>query len=141
MLLHGDKTLPEKKRHFTAKQCRDELHMKYVQVYFTELKLNDHLVEDALQSRLQCYPLGVRLWREVAKGHGEKAKPPEEDVVFVTYSHHVHAATNEGVCYVSPYAHSPAAVDVLPQDRIKPTIQQQELLGKTPEKWGVSRSR
>jgi hypothetical protein len=47
MLLRGDKTLPEEKRHFTAKQCQDELHMKYVQVNFTELKLNAHLLEDA----------------------------------------------------------------------------------------------
>ena len=104
MLLRCDKTLPEKKRHFTAKQCQDELHMKYVQVYFSELKLNAHFVEDALQTRLQCYDLGVRLWREVAMGQGNKATEPEVGVmykVFVTYSFDVHAAIKEGVCYVN----------------------------------------
>jgi hypothetical protein len=35
--------------------------MKHTMVYFTDLKLNAHMVEDALQTRLQCYPLGVRL--------------------------------------------------------------------------------
>jgi hypothetical protein len=30
VLLRGDNTLPEKKRHFTAKRCRDELSMKHV---------------------------------------------------------------------------------------------------------------
>jgi hypothetical protein len=35
--------------------------MKHLQVYFSELKLNCHFVENALQKRLQCYPLGVRL--------------------------------------------------------------------------------
>jgi hypothetical protein len=38
-------------------------------------------------------------------GRGETDKPPEEDVVykvFVTYSFNVHAAINEGVCYVKP---------------------------------------
>jgi hypothetical protein len=85
VLLRGDRTLPKKKRHFTAKQCEDELHMKYVQVHFTELKLNAHLVEDALQTRLQCYDLGVRLWREVPKGQGEKAKEPEKGVVYEVF--------------------------------------------------------
>jgi hypothetical protein len=37
-------------------QCQDELQMQYVMVYFTELKLNAHLVEEALQTRLQDYP-------------------------------------------------------------------------------------
>jgi hypothetical protein len=35
VLLRGDRTLPEEKRHFTAKQCQDKLHMKYVQLYFS----------------------------------------------------------------------------------------------------------
>jgi hypothetical protein len=56
VLLRGDKTLTENKRHFTAMERQDELHMKYVQVYFSELKLNAHLVEEALQTRMQCYP-------------------------------------------------------------------------------------
>jgi hypothetical protein len=105
VLLRGDKTLPEKQRHFTAKQCEDELQMKYVMVYFTELKLNAHFVEDARQSRLMCYPLGVRLWRKVAKGQTEKDKTPEEGVmykVFVTYGFGVHTAINEGECRVNP---------------------------------------
>jgi hypothetical protein len=75
--------------------------MKNVRVYFSELKPNCHLVEDALQTRLQDYPLGVRLWREVAMGQGEKDEPPKEDVVykvFVTYSFNVHTAIKEGVC-------------------------------------------
>jgi hypothetical protein len=95
VLLRGDKTLPEEKRHFTAMECQDELHMKCVQVNFSELKLNAHLVEDALQTRMQCYPLGVRLWQEMAMGQGEKDKPPEENVaykVFVTYSFGLHAS-------------------------------------------------
>ena len=78
--------------------------MKYVQVYCTDLKFNAHSVEDALQTRLQCYDLGVRLWREVAKGQGDKAREPKKDVaykVFVTYSFHVHAAIKKGVCYVN----------------------------------------
>jgi hypothetical protein len=77
--------------------------MRHMQVYFSELKINAHFVEDALQNRLQCYPLSVRLWREVAKGQGEKAKKPKKGVVykvFVTYSFGVHAAIKEGVCYV-----------------------------------------
>jgi hypothetical protein len=82
VLLRGDKTLPKKKRHFTAKKCQDELQTQCVMVYFSELKLNAHLVEDALQTRMQCYPLGVRLWREVAKGQGEKDKPPQKDVMY-----------------------------------------------------------
>jgi hypothetical protein len=105
VLLRGDETLHEKKRHFTAKQCEDELQMKHTMVYFTELKLNAHMVEDALQTRLQCYPLGVRLWREVAKGQTEKDKTPEEGVaykVFVTYSFGMHTAINEGECRVVP---------------------------------------
>jgi hypothetical protein len=94
--------LPEEKRHFTAKQCQVELQMQCVVVYFTELKLNAHLVEDALHSRLMCYPLGVRLWREVAMGQGEKDESPKEDVVYkVSYSYHVHAAIKKGVCYVN----------------------------------------
>jgi hypothetical protein len=56
VLLRGDKTLPKKEPHFAANQCRDELHMKYVQVHFSDLKLNAHLVEDALQNRLLYYP-------------------------------------------------------------------------------------
>jgi hypothetical protein len=56
VLLRRDGNLPEKQPHFTAMLCREELHMKYVMVYFSELKLNCHFVEDALQSRLQCYP-------------------------------------------------------------------------------------
>jgi hypothetical protein len=40
VLLRGDKTLHEKKRHFTAKQCEDELQMKYTMVYCSKLKLN-----------------------------------------------------------------------------------------------------
>jgi hypothetical protein len=105
VLLRGDKTLPEKQRHFTAKQCEDELQMKYMMVFFTELKLNAHLVEDALQTRLQTYNLGVRLWREVAKGQGDQHEPPKMGVVykvFVTYSFGVHTAINEGECRVNP---------------------------------------
>jgi hypothetical protein len=51
-----------------------------------------------------CYPLGVRLWQEVAKGQGEKDKPPKKDVVnkvFMTNSYHMHAAIKKGVCYVN----------------------------------------
>jgi hypothetical protein len=105
VLLRGDKALPEKKRHFTAKQCEDELQMKHTMVYFTELKINAHMIEDAMQTRMQAYRLGVRLWREVAKGQGEKDKTPEEGVaykVFVTYSFGVHTAINEGECRVNP---------------------------------------
>jgi hypothetical protein len=105
VLLRGDKTLPEKKRHFTAGECQKELGFKFVQVYCTDLKLNAHMIEDAMQTRLQCYPLGVRLWREVAKGQGDQHEPPEEGVahkVFVTYSFGVHAAINEGECRVNP---------------------------------------
>jgi hypothetical protein len=105
VLLRGDKTLPEKQRHFTAVECQKELGFKFVQVYYSELKLNAHFVEDALQSRLMCYFLGVRLWREVAKGQTEKDKTPEEGViykVFVTYSFHEHTAINEGECRVNP---------------------------------------
>jgi hypothetical protein len=32
VLLHGDRNLPEKKRHFTAKQCQDELQIQCVEV-------------------------------------------------------------------------------------------------------------
>jgi hypothetical protein len=92
-------------------ECQDELQMKCVQVYFSKLKLNADLVEDALQSRLMCYHLGVRLWREVAKGQTERDKPPEKDVayrVFVTYSFHVHSAIKEDVCYVNRKPYRPA---------------------------------
>jgi hypothetical protein len=105
VLLRGDKTLHEKKRHFTAKQCEDELQMKYTMVYCTELKLNAHMVEDALQTRLQCYPMGVRLWREVAKGQGDPHEPPKKGVaykVFVTFSFGLHTAIIEGKCRVVP---------------------------------------
>jgi hypothetical protein len=105
MLLRGDKALPEKKRHFTAGACRKELGFKFVQVYCTDLKLNAHMIEDAMQTRLQSYPLGVRLWREVAKGQGDQHEPPKKGVahkVFVTYSFGVHAAINEGRCRVNP---------------------------------------
>jgi hypothetical protein len=47
-------------------------------------------------------PLGVRLWRDVAMGQGEKDNEPEMGVVykvFVTFN--VHAAIKEGVCYVN----------------------------------------
>jgi hypothetical protein len=103
VLLRGDKTLPEKKRHFTDGECQKELGFKFVQVYCTKLKLNAHMVEDALQTRLHDYPLGVRLWRHVAMGQGDKAAPPEEGVahkVFVTYSFGVHTAINERKCRV-----------------------------------------
>jgi hypothetical protein len=105
VLLRGDETLDEKKRHFTAVECQTELQMKYTMVYFTELKLNAHMVEDALQIRLQCYPLGVRLWRELAKGQGDQHEPPKKGVVykvFVTYIFGVHTAINEGECRVIP---------------------------------------
>jgi hypothetical protein len=48
VLLRGDRNLPAEKRHFAAKQCHVELSMKYLQVYFNELKMNAHFVEDAL---------------------------------------------------------------------------------------------
>jgi hypothetical protein len=89
VLLHRDKKLPEKKQHFTAKQCRDEPGIKCVQVYFSNLCLNAYAVEDALQNRLQCYPLGVRLWREVAKGQKEKDKKPNTGRRGVQGVHHL----------------------------------------------------
>jgi hypothetical protein len=105
VLLRGDKTLPEKKRHFTAGACQKELGFKFVQVHCTKLKLNAHMVEDAMQTRMQKYPLGIRLWREVAKGQGDKAEKPKRGVahkVFVTYSFGVHAAIKEVKCRVVP---------------------------------------
>jgi hypothetical protein len=102
-VLRRDKTLPEKKRHFTAKKCQKELGFKFVQVYCTKLKLNAHMIENAMQTRMQKYPLGIRLWRQVAKGQGDKAAKPKKDVahkVFVTYSFGVHAAIKEGKCRV-----------------------------------------
>jgi hypothetical protein len=104
VLLRGDKTLPEKEPHFAANQCRDELHMKYVQVHFSDLKLNAHLVEDALQTKLQCCHWASGSGGRLAKGQTERDKPPEKDVVykvFATYNFNVHAAINEGVCYVN----------------------------------------
>jgi hypothetical protein len=70
-------------------------------VFFSGLCLNAYAVEDVLQTRLQDYLMGVRLWREVAKGQIEKDKTPEEGVmykVFVTYRFGVHTAINEGEC-------------------------------------------
>jgi hypothetical protein len=57
VLLRVDMTLDEKKRHFTAGECQKELGFKFVQVYCTDLKLNAHMVEDAMQTRMQKYRL------------------------------------------------------------------------------------
>jgi hypothetical protein len=103
VMLRGDKKLREKKQHFTATQCIEELGMKCVQcvqVFFSELCFNACAMEDALQTSLQCYRLGTRLWREVAKDQKDRDKPPEEDVaykVFITYSFDVQAAIKKGV--------------------------------------------
>jgi hypothetical protein len=48
--------------------------------------------------------LGVRLWREVAKGQTERDKPAREGrgvQGFRDLSFHVHSAINQGVCYVN----------------------------------------
>ena len=49
VLLRGDRTLPEKKRHFTPKEAREELGMDSLMLYFSEVCLNAYDVEDALQ--------------------------------------------------------------------------------------------
>jgi hypothetical protein len=52
VLLRGDRTLPENKRHFTAKQCRDELSMRQFQV--TSVSSKSTLTSWRTRCRADC---------------------------------------------------------------------------------------
>ena len=104
VLLRGDRTLPPEKQHFTPKEAREELGMKCVMLYLSELRMNSYNVEDALQRELKTLRLSQRLWREIAKGQKEAHQEPENDVaykVFVTFAFDIQAAINAGVCRVN----------------------------------------
>jgi hypothetical protein len=74
--------------HFTPKDCREELGMKHVVVYESDIKFNAYEVESALQQALHNLPLGRRLWRIVGMGHKEPNTFPDDTrhKVFVTYT-------------------------------------------------------
>jgi len=83
------------RNHFTDDEAKKGLGMKYVVVYESNVKINAFAVEDALQTALQRFPLGRRLWRWVAMGQKEPATLPNEVnlyKVFITYSFEVQAA-------------------------------------------------
>jgi hypothetical protein len=92
------------KKHFTDKEAKTELDMKFVVVYESDVKLNAFAVEGALQRALQHIPLGRRLWRWVAMGQKKQATLPAANVykVFITYSFVVQAAIMNNTCIVRP---------------------------------------
>ena len=79
--------------HYTPLDCREELGMKYLVVYDTDIKSNAFEVESALQQALHHLPLGRRLWRIVGMGQPNPNTFPDDarHKVFVTYSFKVQA--------------------------------------------------
>ena len=59
-------------------QAKKELGAEMVTLHQSRLRLNETNIEDTMQTRLQKYPLGIRLHRYPAKGPKQAAKAAEE---------------------------------------------------------------
>ena len=103
VLARGAANTTSEAKHFTDKEAKKELGLKYLVVYQSNIKINAFAVEDGLQTMLQHITLGRRLWRWVAMGQKEAATLPNEVnlyKVFITYSFDVQAAMEANKCIV-----------------------------------------